>query len=202
MSEILKDYFYTGISFSSFIVDEGVLLCMKYHASKFPLSKIIYKGKLVKYLKNNKESDPCLKGNENYLVYQNIKALNESSVLFSKNKRVIKLYRKLKNDKEAVVVDEFSLDDLTLENFDSPITLVLNSEKSKNKYEELISKAKKIKYVYLDKIKEETNRTIIFDAIKVKLLQDETEIYFIEEGMYAIYIANCVFSLNKFAIIY
>ena len=122
--------------------------------------------------------------------------------LFSKNKKAIKLYRKLKNDKDALVVDQFDLEYLTLDNLDSPITLILNSEESKAKYEKLISKAKNIKYIYLDKVKEETNRTIIFDAVKVKLLQDETEIYFIEEGMYANYIANCVFGLNKIALIY
>ena len=155
-----------------------------------------------KYLKRNSETDKCLIGNEKYLVYQNIKALNESSVLFSKDKKAIKLYRKLKKDKEALVVNEFSLDDLTLESFDLPITLILNSEESKSKYEELISKAKKINYIYLNKVKEDTNRTIIFDAVKVKLLQDETEIYFIEEGMYANYIALSVFNLNKIAIIY
>ena len=71
-----------------------------------------------------------------------------------------------------------------------------------SKLKDVISKAKKINYIYLDKVKEETNRSIIFDAVKVKLLQDETEIYFIEEGMYANYVANCVFGLNKIAIIY
>lgn len=202
MGEILKDYLYTGISFSSFVIDEGVLLCMKYQKSKFSFMKLIYKGQLKRYLKTQKDSDPCLKGNETYLIYQNMKSLNESSVLFSKNKKAIKLYRKLKNDKDALVVDQFDLEYLTLDNLDSPITLILNSEESKAKYEKLISKAKNIKYIYLDKVKEETNRTIIFDAIKVKLLQDETELYFIEEGMYANYIANCVFSLNKIALIY
>ena len=108
----------------------------------------------------------------------------------------------MKNDKHALVEKSFDLNDLTLESFDSPITLVLNSKDSELKYNELISKGKDVRFVYLDNITNETNRDIIFDAIKVKLLQDETELYFIEPGMYANYIANCVFGLNKIAIIY
>ena len=202
MSDMLKDYFYTGVSFSSFYIDEGVFFCMKYHNAKFIFNKIRYKNKLRRYLKKQKETDSCLKGNESYLVYQNITSLNESSVLFSSNSSYIKLYRKMKNDKHALVEKSFDLNDLTLESFDSPITLVLNSKDSELKYNELISKGKDVRFVYLDNITNETNRDIIFDAIKVKLLQDETELYFIEPGMYANYIANCVYGLNKIAIIY
>ena len=87
-------------------------------------------------------------------------------------------------------------------NYEFSRELVLNSKDSELKYNELISKGKDVRFVYLDNITNETNRDIIFDAIKVKLLQDETELYFIEPGMYANYIANCVFGLNKIAIIY
>ena len=91
---------------------------------------------------------------------------------------------------------------MTLENLDSPITIVLYSASEQNKYQDIVSKGKDVRFVYLEHIREETNRDIIFDAIKVKLLQDETEIYIIEENMYANYIANFVFTLNKIAIIY
>ena len=202
MSDMLKDYFYTGVPFSSFYIDEGVFFSMKYHNAKSVFTKIRYKSKLRRYLKRKKETDPCLKGNESYLVYQNINSLNESSVLFSSNASYIKLYRKMKNDKHALVEKRFDLNDLTLENLDSPITLILDSKTSESKYKELIDKSKNIRFIYLDTIVQETNRDIIFDAIKVKLLQDERELYFIEPGMYANYIANCVFSLNKIAIIY
>ena len=107
-----------------------------------------------------------------------------------------------RNDKNALVTDAFEIEDMTLESLDLPITLVLKDESSQEKYSSLISKAKDVRFVYLNNIREETNREIIFDAIKVKLLQDETDIYFIEEGMYANYIANFIFTLNKIAIIY
>ena len=202
MNEVLKDYFYTGISFSSYFIDEGVFWCLKIESSSNPLKKWFYTLKLRKYLKGNKHTDSCLLGNEKYLVYQNVVALNNSSLLISLDNKAIKLYRKLKNDKEALVCDRFSIDDLTLESLDSPITIVLYNEESKEKYQDIISKGKDIRFVYLENIREETNREIIFDAIKVKLLQDETELYFIEEGMYANYIANFIFTLNKIAIIY
>ena len=202
MSEVLKDYFYTGISFSSFYVDEGVFLCLKIESSKTFFGKWYYTLKLRNYLKSNENTDDCLVGNERYLVYQNITALHNSSVLFSKDSKAIKLYRKIKNDKLALACEGFSINDLTLEILDQPITIVLNSEQSKNKYQEFIARGKDIRFVYLNNIKEETNRDIIFDAIKVKLLQDETELYIIEEGMYANYIANFIFTLNKIAIIY
>ena len=57
MSEVLKDYFYTGVSFSSFFVDEGVLLCMKYQNAKFGFTKAKYKRQLRSYLKK-KEPRP------------------------------------------------------------------------------------------------------------------------------------------------
>ena len=117
MSDILKDYFYTGISFSSFYIDEGVFLCMKYEHSKFFINKIKYLIKLRKYLRKQKETDPCLKGNESYLVYQNINSLKESSILFSSNKSHIKLYRKMKKDRKASIEKCFDLDNLTVENF-------------------------------------------------------------------------------------
>ena len=202
MSEVLKDYFYTGISFSSFYIDEGVFLCLKIENSKTIFGKWRNTLKLRNYLKNNEETDECLIGNEKYLVYQNITALHSSSVLFSKDRKAISLYCKVKNDKEALVSEGFNIDDLTPENLDEPITLVIKNEASKEKYSDLISKGKDVRFVYLENIREETNRDIIFDAIKVKLLQDETEIYFIEEGMYANYIANFIFTLNKIAIIY
>ena len=202
MSEVLKDYFYTGISFSSYFIDESVFLCLKIEKSKFILNKMQYTSKLRKYLKNHKHTDDCLIGNERYLIYQNITALNNSSILFSKNSKHIKLYRTLKKDKHALVSDQFSIDDLTLENLDSPITIVLYSASEQNKYQDIVSKGKDVRFVYLEHIREETNRDIIFDAIKVKLLQDETEIYIIEENMYANYIANFVFTLNKIAIIH
>ena len=201
MSDILKDYFYTGISFSSYFIDEGVFYCLKVEKSKFPLMKSYYLSKLRAYLKNNEETDPCLKGNEKYLIYQNVTALNNSSLLFSSDEESIKLYRKVKNDKEALVCEKFEIDDLTSESLDNPITIVLKNEESKEKFNELILQAKEVKYIYLDNLRNETNREIIFDAIKVKLLQDETELYFIEKGMYANYISNCVFGLNKIAII-
>lgn len=202
MSEILKDYFYTGISFSTFFIDEGVFLCLKIESSKTFFGRMYYTSKLRNYLKNNSETDECLIGNEKYLVYQNVSALHSSSVLFSTDKKAIKIYRKLKNDKNALVTDAFEIEDMTLESLDLPITLVLKDESSQEKYSSLISKAKDVRFVYLNNIREETNREIIFDAIKVKLLQDETDIYFIEEGMYANYIANFIFTLNKIAIIY
>lgn len=201
MNDILRDYFYTGISFSSFFINEGVFLCMKIENSKNGISRLFNTLKLRKYLKEQKETDKCLIGNEKYLVYQNIIGLDNSSVLFSNNKKYIKLYRKMKNDKEALVYDKFDFSSLTVDNFESPIIFVLKNEKSKEKYKEVISMCKKVDFIYLDKIKEETERDIIFDAIKVKILQDEVEIYFIEEGMYANYVANCVFGLNKIAII-
>ena len=68
MSDILKDYFYTGISFSSYFIDEGVFYCLKVEKSKFPLMKSYYLSKLRAYLKNNEETDTCLKGNERYLI--------------------------------------------------------------------------------------------------------------------------------------
>ena len=201
MSDILKDYFYTGISFSSYFIDEGVFYCLKVEKSKFPLMKGYYLSKLRAYLKNNEETDPCLKGNERYLIYQNVVALSNASILFSSDDNQIKLYRQLKNDKEALVCEKFDIDDLTKESLDSPITIVLKNEGSKQKFNELILQAKEVKYIYLDNLRNETNREIIFDAIKVKLLQDETELYFIEKGMYANYISNCIFGLNKIAII-
>ncbi|MBE6142530.1 MAG: hypothetical protein E7177_00890 [Erysipelotrichaceae bacterium] len=201
MSDILKDYFYTGISFSSYFIDEGVFYCLKVEKSKFPLMKSYYLSKLRAYLKNNEETDPCLKGNERYLIYQNVVALSNASILFSNDDNQIKLYRQLKNDKEALVCEKFDIDDLTKESLDSPITVVLKNEGSKQKFNELILQAKEVKYIYLDNLRNETNREIIFDAIKVKLLQDETELYFIEKGMYANYISNCIFGLNKIAII-
>jgi hypothetical protein len=200
MSEILKDYFYTGVSFSSFSIDESVLLCLKYEKSKF-INRILQYNKLKKYLKKHQDTDECIKGNEKYLVYQNMVALKNSSILFSSNKEEIKLYRMLKNDKEADVCEKFDIGDMTIESLESPITLVLKTEESVNQYQDIISKCKKVKLIYLNKLKEETQRDIIFDAIKVKLLQDETEIYFIEKGMYSNYVANCVFGLNKIAII-
>ena len=202
MSEVLKDYFYTGISFSLFFIDEGVFLCLKIEKSKNPLIKLSYVLKLRKYLKRNPETDKCLIGNEKYLVYQNITSLNNASVLFSTNKEHKKLYKKLKNDKRALVCESFDLDDLTKESLDEPILLVVKNEESKVKYQELIKSCKEVNIIYLDKIKEETNREIMFDAIKVKLLQYDTNICFIEEGMYANYIANFIFTLNKIAIIY
>ncbi len=202
MNDILKDYFYTGISFSSYFIDEGVFLCLKVENSKNPITKCLSLLKLKKYLKNHSDTDECLVGNEKYLVYQNMVALNNASVLFSTNNEHIKLYRKLKGNKEAIVCDKFSINDLTEENLDYPLTIIIYSEKSKNKYEDIISKGKDVRFVYLENIKDETNREIIFDAIKVKLLQDETELYIIEEGMYANYIANFIFTLNKIAIIY
>ena len=201
MSDILKDYFYTGISFSSYFIDEGVFYCLKVESSKLPFIKGYYLSKLRHYLKHNEETDECLKGNEKYLIYQNVIALNNSSLLFSRDEESIKLYRKVKNDKEALVCEKFEIDDLTSESLDNPITIVLKNEESKEKFNELILQAKEVKYIYLDNLRNETNREIIFDAIKVKLLQDETELYFIEKGMYANYISNCVFGLNKIAII-
>lgn len=202
MSEVLKDYLYTGISFSSYFIDEGVLLCLKVESAKTIFGKIYYTNKLKNYLKENSETDDCLFGNEKYLIYQNVTALHNSSVLFSSDKKSIKLYRNLKNDQEALVSEKFELEDLTLESLDESITLIIKNVDSKEKYNDLLSKAKNVKIIYLEHIKEETNREIIFDAVKVKLLQDETEIYFIEEGMYANYIANFIFTLNKIAIIY
>ena len=202
MNEILKDYLYTGISFSSFFIDEGVFLCLKVEKSKNPLIRFFNILKLRKYLKHHEDTDECLIGNEKYLIYQNMNALNNSSVLFSKNKGYNKIYSKLKNDRNTLICEKFYLDDLTKESLEEPITLVIKNEDSKEKYKELIDQAKEINYIYLDKIKEETNRDIIFDAIKVKILQYETNIFFIEEGMYANYIANSIFNLNKIAIIY
>lgn len=202
MNEILKDYFYTGISFSSFFIDEGVFLCLKVEKSKNPLIRYFNVLKLRKYLKNHPDTDECLIGNEKYLVYQNVAAFNNASILFSQNKKHKQIYNKLKKDRNTLICDKFDIDDLTKESLEEPITLVIKNEDSKEKYKELISQAKEINYIYLDKIKEETNRDIIFDAIKVKVLQYETNIFFIEEGMYANYIANSIFNLNKIAIIY
>ena len=202
MSDILKDYLYTGISFSSFFIDEGVFLCLKVESAKNPVSKYINILKLRKYLNNHPDTDDCLIGNENYLVYQNINSLSNASVLFSQNKEYNKIYSKLKKDKDALICDRFDLNDLTRESLEVPITLIIKNEESKEKYKELIGLAKEINFIFLENIKEETNREIIFDAIKVKVLQYETDIFFIEEGMYANYIANSIFNLNKIAIIY
>ena len=119
-----------------------------------------------------------------------------------KNIWFIKIYSKLKKDKDALICDRFDLNDLTRESLEVPITLIIKNEESKEKYKELIGLAKEINFIFLENIKEETNREIIFDAIKVKVLQYETDIFFIEEGMYANYIANSIFNLNKIAIIY
>jgi hypothetical protein len=102
-------------------------------------------------------------------------ALRNASILFSTNHEEIKLYRSLKNDKEADVCDKFEISDLSIENLEAPVTFILKSEQSLEKYQETLSKFSNVKLIYVDKVKDETCRDIIFDAIKVKLLQDETD---------------------------
>lgn len=201
MEDIIKDYLYTGVPFFTYYIDDVVKLCLKVELSK-GLNKLINLSKLKVLINNHPDYDKCLKGNEHYLVYQNVVALEDSSFLITDDYSSVNLYKKIKRTNDPFVVQQFNIDALNEDNLESHITIICKNEKSSFQFNPLIKKAKKIDFIYLDLIVEETKRSILFDAIKVKLLQNESDIYFIEKGLFSNYIAKCIFDLNKIAIIY
>ena len=50
------------------------------------------------------------------------------------------------------------------------------------KYQDIINEFRNIHFIVLDKIEDES---FIYDQIKVKILQDESDIYFVGKSFYA-----------------
>ena len=59
-----------------------------------------------------------------------------------------------------------------------------------------------MKIIHVKEISEKTNSETIFDEIKLKILQDnDSEVYFLDIGLFSNLISNFIYTLNKISII-
>jgi hypothetical protein len=135
---------------------------------------------------------------EKYLAFQNMKALRNSNILISNDKKEIKLYRYIKKKKDADVSEDFSIEDLPFDFHNKMVCLFINNNEDKEKYLYLFDYFKNVKVIELDELEKEN---LIFDEIKGTILRDdESEIYFVGESIYANYIVSSAYTVNKIAI--
>lgn len=192
---ILSDYLFSGLSFSTFKFDECAFMACKCYLTRFTFFRKKYYRIISKYIKDNDEEDEFRK--VKYYINQVIKALRNSSILISTDKKEIKLYKKIKRKEEILISSGFKIDDLPHDAKLKPSCLIVSNNKERMKYSELINHYRSMSFISLEDL---GNEDYIYDQIKVKLLQDESEIYFVGESIYANYIVDSICSVNKIAI--
>ena len=194
---ILKDYLFTGVSFSTFKFDKLTVLSCKYVNTKINILKKYYLKKIYFSLYNEKPKKDNSFQPEKYISYQTMKALNNSSILISNNPKEIRFYKHFKKNKNIVISKPFDLADLPLGASKMKACLFLNNKEEENLYNELINTFPNIKILYIEDLEKED---YVFDQIKVNILQDDSEIYFASPSIYSNYIINSAYSVNKIAI--
>lgn len=195
--KILKDYLFTGVSFSTFKFDKLTALSCKYVNAKFAFLKGYYLKKIYYTLYNQKPNKNISFQPEKYLAYQTMKALKNSSILISNDPKEIKLYTHFKKKKAIEVSEEFALDDLPLGSNKLKACLFINNKEEEEKYKSIIEYFDDTKIIYIEDLEKED---YIFDQIKVTILQDDSEIYFASPSIYSNYIINSAYSVNKMAL--
>lgn len=195
---ILNDYLYSGVSFSTFKFDKLSYLSCKYVMSRIKFFKNYYLKKMYRLIYNKEPKKEELFQKEKYLAFQNMKALRNSNILISNDKKEIKLYRYIKKKKDADVSEDFSIEDLPFDFHNKMVCLFINNNEDKEKYLYLFDYFKNVKVIELDELEKEN---LIFDEIKGTILRDdESEIYFVGESIYANYIVSSAYTVNKIAI--
>lgn len=194
MKENLKDYFYNGASFSTYVFDELSFLCAKYKISFFksiPYKKI--KSILLK------DYNGITKLELKYFITKNVNALYNSSVLVSNDVKEIKLYSKIISPRQTLEASPFKSNDLSSNLMNQKACFILDKDKNKQiEYYKNLFKLSKVEY--FDSYRTgRINEPI--DKIGLFLLQDDSDVYFISAGYFSNIIAEQVFNLNKIAII-
>lgn len=195
---VLKDYLYNGLSFSTFKFDEASFYALKYVESKLFFVKNRYKRKLIEILEEEFPSAKITNNIINYYAFQTKVAITNSSLLFSNNKQNMNLYKRIKNN-NCEIMNGFNNDDLPMEIFSKRITLIVKSKNKIKKYLGLTKLFQETNVIVLDELKVE-KEVLILDQIKLKLLQDDNEIYFVEAGFYSNLIIDILYNQNKIGI--
>lgn len=199
MESLIKKYLYIGTSFTSFKFDELSLLAIKYYLSKLKITKYYYFRKINNLCYKKKKYHPFVNYEKIYIKYV-ISSLKNSSFLLSNNEKEIKLYTKVKKN-NIHVENKFDISYLNYQDISEETCLILYSKKDLKSVSYLTSFLDKIKIIYLEEIiDDEFSNELIFDRIKLRLLQGEHEIYFLHLEGYDNFIANFLFDINKIAI--
>ena len=202
MLETIDSYIYIGVSFSTFKFDELSLLCLKYGLSKFRKKK--YYKKIEDELNKTKYSFI----NESiisYYIHSTLQSLENSSLIISPSKKEIKLATKYSN-KEIAYSSSFKIIDLSFEIKQKNACFIFENREDLKRYDYLVSDFVEHKIIILEdilkEISEKTNSETIFDEIKLKILQDnDSEVYFLDIGLFSNLISNFIYTLNKISII-
>lgn len=202
MFERIDSYIYTGLSFFTFDLDQISLLCLRYLLSRFFKNK--YLTQIKHALKDN--SLNCIKPEMlNYYIYSILESAKNASLFIINNKKELKILKKYLS-REPNFCNYFKIIDLSDEIKLKKVTFIFNFEQEYNKHKFLTYYFNDYQIINLEilikQLKSETLYETIFDLIKLKLLQDDqTEVYFIKNGIYANIIANYIYELNRVAII-
>jgi hypothetical protein len=194
MKEDLKNYLYSGVSFSTYKFDELSLLCAKYKLSFFkfaPYKKI----KSILY----KDYKDITKIELKYFIGKNINALYNSSVLIPSNEKEESVYSKIIYPRNSLEVSPLKSSDLPLEITSKKACFIIDKDK-KNQIEYYKNLFKSSKIEYFDSYRKgRINEPI--DKIGLFLLQDDSDIYFVSAGYFTNIVVEQIFNLNKIAIV-
>lgn len=193
---VLEDYLFSGLSFSTFKFDDASLLACKCYLMRFEFFKKKYYRALHQLFSGTNIDDLDYR-KEKYYIAQIVKALKNSSILISEDPKEIKIYKKIRKNANSITSNDLSIDDLPIETKNKKACLIVEKDEDRMKYQDIINEFRNIHFIVLDKIEDES---FIYDQIKVKILQDESDIYFVGKSFYANYIANSIYDVNLIAI--
>lgn len=194
-TNVLEDYLFSGLSFSTFKFDEATLLACKCYLMKFEIFRRRYYKALHQIIGSNNDDLGFRK--EKYYIAQIIKALRNSSILVSADPKEIKIYKKIKSNPNVLVANDLCVEDLPLETKGKKACLIIEKDEDRMKYKDIINEFRNIHFIVLDEIED---NNFIYDQIKVKILQDESDIYFVGKSIYSNYIVNSIYDVNLIAI--
>lgn len=202
MLERIDSYIYSKVSFSTYYFDDITLNFLKYQLSKLKKRRYIHliSSSLFKSKYN------CIdQNNLNYYLYLLKNSLENATLFLNLDKSKLKLLSKYLK-KEINYSNSFKVIDLSNEIKMERTTFILNSKDEIKKYAFLINNFENYNFILMDDIMQEltdnTHSQTIFDLLKLKLLKDQdSEVYFIQQGIYSNVLSLYIYELNKVAII-
>lgn len=202
MLETLESYIYTGVSFSTFSFDKVSFLCLKYKLS-FVLKR--YYLYLIKKELSLNLLFHIDRYSINYFINSTLNSLSNATLVLNPTRDQLKLAKRYLKRKVVLHSTPFKIVDLSSEIKTKPTCFVLNSKNDYQKYAYIVNNFSKVSFIFLDDILEEQNnneiKESIFDEIKLRILKDnDSEVFFIDLGIFTNLINDFAFSLNKIAI--
>jgi hypothetical protein len=193
MKNVLDDYLFTHLGFTTYQFFPHIsFYCAQIHLSTSKYRKNHYLKKMRKELENNPYFS-LINSNINFFIKNEIEALKNSSILIYQQKKELRLYKKIKTNQNIQSI-QIKENNPSLDNFTN-LTLIIDEAKKKDQLSKLYSHFN-IKFL---EIKNEESG-IIYDQIKLLLLQDDSEIYLVDCGILNNYILNAINQLDKIGI--